>query len=161
MTIDNDGDLRQALIGLTGHHARVVLCTVTDKEFPVAYEVLEQLGPMAEVDDTGAHTFAACLSMRELPFVLVQFPFRANLFAAKDVERWINHFRPQHFLVTGTTGGVHRPVNDEADVYKFEGPRGAYIMVSEYVHYSPFMKVASTEYLPRDMPMDQPSIELV
>ncbi|MGV0644633.1 hypothetical protein ABQE44_14645 [Mycolicibacterium sp. XJ2546] len=161
MTINNDGDVRQSLIGATGHHARVVLCTVTDKEFPVAYNVLEQLGPMAEVNATGAHTFASCLSMRELPFVLVQFPFRANLFAAKDVERWVNRFRPQHFLVTGTTGGVHRPVNDNADVYEFEGPAWGDILVSEYVHYSPFMKVASTEYLPRGMPMDQPSIELV
>src|SRR3954447_22287744 len=100
MTMDSSGDLRQALIGSTGHHARVVLCTITDKEFPAARKVLQQLGPMAEVGETGAHTLDACRSMQELPFVLVQATARANLFAATSVEKWIRDFRPQHILVT-------------------------------------------------------------
>jgi nucleoside phosphorylase len=161
VTVDDTGGLRQALIGATGRHARVVLCTITDKEFPAAQKVLEQLGPMAEIEDTGAHTLAACASMRELPFVMVQATARANLFAATSVDRWIRDFRPQHFLITGTAGGIHRPVDDEAEVYEWEGPAWGDVMVSEYVHYAPFMKVARDEYLPRHMLMDQPSIELV
>jgi nucleoside phosphorylase len=158
---ESDGGLRQALIGSTGHHARVALCTITDKEFPVAYDVLEQLGPLAEVDETGAYTFADCLSMQELPFVLVQAAARTNQFAGTAVETAIREFRPQHFLVTGTAGGIHRPVDDNAETYKWSGPGWGDVMVSEYVHYSPFMKVTNTGYLPRHLLMDQPSIKLI
>jgi nucleoside phosphorylase len=156
-----NGEMRGALIGSTGRHARVALCTITDKEFPVAYDVLEQLGPLEEVDDTGAYTFADCLSMEELPFVLVQAVARTNQFAGTAVETCIREFRPQHFLVTGTAGGIHRPVDDMAQTYKWSGPAWGDVVVSEYVHYSPFMKVTSDGYLPRHLLMDQPSIELI
>lgn len=154
-------DTRQALIGSSGHHARVVICTITDKEFPEALKVLERLAPMAELDDTGAYTFTACQSMDELPFVLVQSTARANLFASTSAETWIREFRPQHILVTGTAGGIHRPVDDEADAYEWSGPNWGDVIVSEYVHYAPFMKVASAGYLPRYTLMDQPSIALI
>jgi nucleoside phosphorylase len=161
VTTEDGGDQHQALLGSTGRHARVALCTITDKEFPVARKVLEQFGPMAEVDDTGAYTLAACLPMRELPFVLVQATARTNLFAGTAIGSCIRQFRPQHFLVTGTAGGIHRPVDDEATTYKWDGPGWGDVMVSEYVHYAPFMKVTNAGYLPRYMPMDQPSIELI
>lgn len=161
LTTESGGAQRQALLGSTGRHARVALCTITDKEFPVAYQVLEQLGPMAEVGETGAYTFAACLSMQELPFVLVQAAARTNQFAGTAVDTCIREFRPQHFLVTGTAGGIHRPVDDTAETYKWSGPGWGDVMVSEYVHYSPFMKVTGTGYLPRHLLMDQPSIELI
>lgn len=160
-TVRIGDETRQALIGSTGRHARVALCTITDKEFPVAKKVLEQFGPMAEVDETGAFTFESCLSMRELPFVLVQAAARTNQFAGTLVDTCIREFRPQHFLVTGTAGGIHRPVDDAAETYEWSGPARGDVIVSEYVHYSPFMKVTSAGYLPRYSLMDQPSMELI
>lgn len=153
--------MRQALIGSTGHHARVVLFTITDKEFPVASDLLEQLAPMAEVDTTGAHTFSGCLDTEELPFVLVQqFGPRANFAAASSINKLIRDFKPQYFLVIGTAGGVHRPEDDEAEPYTWEGPRRGDVVFSEYVHYGSFMKVSRSEYLMRHQPMDQPSTVL-
>ena len=161
-TGESRGEVRQALVGSTGHHARVALCTITDKEFPVAYKVLEQCGPLAEVEQTGAYTFASCLSMQELPFVLIQAAARTNQFAGTAVDTCMREFRPQHFLVTGTAGGIHRPVDDAAETYKnWSGPGWGDVVVSEYVHYSPFMKITSSGYLPRHLLMDQPSLELI
>gem|GEM_PF-6839957 len=138
-----------------------MLCTITDKEFPAAHRVLSDLGRMAEVDSTGAYTFADCLSMKELPFVLVQSAARANLFAGTSISKWIRQFRPQHFLITGTAGGIHRPVDDADEMYRWQGPMLGDVVVSEYVHYAEFMKVSSAGYLMRHLAMDQPSIELI
>lgn len=160
-TVATSGGLREALIGSTGRHARVVLCTITDKEFPAAFKVLERLGKLAEVDGTGAYTFESCRAMQELPFVLVQSEARTNLYAASSVYKWIRDFRPQHFLVIGTAGGIHRPVDDNAESYTWEGPGRGDVVVSEYVHYGPFMKVSSSEYLMRHLAIEQPSTMLL
>jgi nucleoside phosphorylase len=164
-------DGRQSLIGSTGYHARVVLCTITDKEFPAAFNVLERLGKMVEVDGTGAYTFESCLSLRELPFVLVQSEARANLYAASSVYKWIRDFRPQHFLVIGTAGGIHRPADDKVEPYEWKGPARGDVVVSEYVHYGNFMKIAqaggqdgdtsSSDYLMRYLAIEQPSTMLL
>jgi nucleoside phosphorylase len=153
--------VRQSLIGSTGHHARVVLFTITEKEFPVASDLLEQLAPIAEVGTTGAHRFSNCLDTEELPFVLVQqFGARANLAAASSVNKLIRDFRPQYFLVIGTAGGVHRPAGDDEEPYTWEGPRRGDVVYSEYLHYGSFMKVSRSEYLMRHQPLDQPSTVL-
>lgn len=151
---------RPFLIGSTGHHARVLLFTITDKEFPAARGVLEKLGSIVEVDNTGAYTFADCISRIELPFVLVQSAARANLFAQSSVNQWIRNFRPQHILVIGTAGGINRPKTDRRP-YKWAGPQRGDVVVSEYVHYAEFKKISSTGNLMRHMRMDQPSTALV
>jgi nucleoside phosphorylase len=76
------------------------------------------------------------------------------------VNQWIRQFRPQHIIVIGTAGGIHRPI-DDTEPYKWKGPSRGDVAVSEYVHYAEFMKVSGSGNLMRHMPMDQPSTVLV
>ncbi|WP_354559419.1 MULTISPECIES: hypothetical protein [Gordonia] len=116
---------------------------------------------MKEVDQTGAYTFADCTDRVELPFVLVQSAARANLHAASSVEKWIRLFRPQHILVVGTAGGIHRPTSNDRPYTKWKGPSLGDVVVSEYVHYAEFKKVSSGGNLMRYMPIEQPSVFLL
>lgn len=116
---------------------------------------------MAEIDGAGAYTFESCLSLQELPFVLVQSEARANLYAASSVYKWVRDFRPQHFLVIGTAGGIHRPTDEAAEPYEWKGPNRGDVVVSEYVHYGNFMKISSSEYLMRYLAIEQPSMMLL
>lgn len=158
--LDGSGP-RPALIGSTGHHAQVLLLTITDKEFPVARSVLESIQTMVEVGQTGAYTFENCVSRTDLPFVLVQAAARANLYAASSVSKWIRLFRPQYVLVIGTAGGIQRPTGRKGSPSGWKGINSGDVVISEYVHYAEFKKIASGGNLMRYMPIEQPSVLLV
>lgn len=151
---------REGLIGSTGRHARVVLLAITEKEFPAARKVLEAIGPVSEVGNTGALTFTDCADQTDLPFVLVQATGRANLYSHSSILKQIRQFRPQHILVMGTAGGIQRPVTDERP-YKWAGPKRGDVVVSEYIHYAEFVKISENGVLMRHIAMDQPSAQLV
>jgi nucleoside phosphorylase len=147
------------LFGASGRHARVVVVTVTDKEFPIARAVFSRCGPLVEIDDLSAYTCEQYLHNTTLPFVLVRTTDRGNLAIADDVTEWVRLFRPQAFVVVGTAGGVWRP--DDAARRAWSGrPRGD-VVLSEYVHFSDYRKVSAGGSLMRHHRLEQPAAQLL
>lgn len=143
------------LFGASGHHARVVVMTVTNKEMPIAREVFSACGQLAEVGSLAAYTSERFLAAEHLPFVLVRASDRGSVPMSADLEHWMFQFRPQAFLLVGTAGGIHRPTNEERT--NWSGPRRGDVVVSEYVHYGDYRKVTTVGNLPRHHRLEQPA----
>jgi nucleoside phosphorylase len=150
---------RGELFGASGRHARVVVMTVTEKEFPVAKEVFGRCEPIVDVGMLGAWTHRSFADEDHLPFVLVRAVNRSNLGAGHDVNHWVRNFRPQAFILVGTAGGVWRP--KDADRKKWKGPLRGDVMVSEFIHYGDYSKVTPCETLPRYLRLEQPADDLL
>lgn len=147
------------LFGASGRHARVVVMTVTHKEFPIARSVFESVGPTAEVDRLAAYTCAAYVDEPHLPYVLVRAPDRGNLPIAVVIQKWMREFRPQTFLLVGTAGGIWRPADSTHK--QWEGPERGDVVVSEFVHYSDYRKVTKEGHLLRHHRLEQPANHLL
>lgn len=152
-------DGRGHLFGASGRHARVVVATVTDKEFPVAWDVFGACGPLAEIDHLAAYASEEYVGESHVPFVLVQAADRGNLAIMQDINEWIFQFRPQAFLVVGTAGGVWRPENEDRTVWN-GAPRGD-VVISEYIHFGDYRKVTAQGTFARHHRLDQPSSQLI
>lgn len=143
------------LFGASGRHARVVVMTVTGKEFPVARQVFGACGSLVEVDHSTAWVSSAHIQDVQLPFVLVQATDRGNTPIGTDVEHWVREFRPQVFLLVGTAGGISRPVSK--DLKRWDGPARGDVLISEFVHHADFRKSTSEGPLMRYHRLDQPT----
>lgn len=147
------------LFGRSERHARVMVVTITDTEFPIACDVFSQIGPISEVEDFGAYTCEQFLDDATLPFAIVQATDRGNLPIIGDMTEWMFQFRPQVFLVIGTAGGVWRPTNADKTTWKGT-PRGD-VVLSEFIHYSDYRKVEADGDLMRHHRLEQPSSRLI
>ncbi|WP_147453977.1 nucleoside phosphorylase-I family protein [Tessaracoccus antarcticus] len=143
------------LFGKSGRHARVVVLTVTDTEFPIARKVFGQIGDLVEIEDHKAYTPRQFADSETLPFVLVRTTDRGNLAISNDIAEWMRLFKPQAFIIVGTAGSMWRPVDPERMVWKGV-PRGD-VLVSEFVHFGDFRKDTNRGKFMRYHRIDQPS----
>ena len=147
------------LFGASKRHARVMVVTITDTEFPIAHEVFSRCGELTEIDHLDAYGPTAYKDSDTLPFLLVQAADRGNLPFTLDTAEWMRQFRPTAFVVVGTAGGVWRPTNAERT--KWSGkPRGD-VLLSEYVHYGDYRKVSADGNRMRHHRLEQPSSSLI
>ena len=159
MGIENSTSPVGHLFGSSSRHARVVVVTITDTEFPIAHEVFSRCGELTEIDHLDAYGPTAYEDSDTLPFLLVQATDRGNLPVTLDMAEWMRQFRPTAFIVVGTAGGVWRPT--DADRTRWSGnPRGD-VVLSEYVHYGDYRKVSAEGNRLRHHRLEQPSSLLI
>lgn len=159
MGIENSTSPVGHLFGSSRRHARVVVVTITDTEFPIAREVFSRCGELTEIDHLDAYGPTAYEDSDTLPFLLVQATDRGNLPVTLDMAEWMRQFRPTAFIVVGTAGGVWRPT--DADRTRWSGnPRGD-VVLSEYVHYGDYRKVSAEGNRLRHHRLEQPSSTLI
>lgn len=159
MGIPSSASVAGHLFGASSRHARVVVVTITDTEFPIAHEVFSRCGELTEIDHLDAYGLAAYKDSDTLPFLLVQATDRGNLPVTLDMAEWMRQFRPTAFLVVGTAGGVWRPTDAERTRWSGK-PRGD-VVLSEYVHYSDYRKVSAEGNRMRHHRLEQPSSMLI
>ncbi|WP_298991808.1 hypothetical protein [uncultured Pseudokineococcus sp.] len=149
-----------SLLGSTHKHARFVVFTITDKEFPEARTVLERFGKLEEVGETGVYAPEPFTHSSYLPFALAQSNNLTNHGAGVSLQRIIRQFRPQHVIVVGTAGGVQRPTAPTRP-FTFQGPERGDVVVSSYVHYADYGKSTPEGFLMRYIASEQPAYHLL